>query len=330
MANLSDVASEAGVSPTTVSRYLNNRIDLPPQTASRIDAAIKLFDYRPNLLARRLSTGRTETIAIVAPEIANPFFADLAAAIEDEAERHNYSVMMSSTRGMLEREVLCLRLLDDQHVDGLIMMTNRPDDGTLAKRIGRQAALVLVDEDIPGVFVPKVFVENRSGAYDATRHLISAGHVAIAHLGGPAELMSAVERCEGFSEAMRECGVTRPRVLNGAYSREFGAAAIDALFEAGDPPTAIFAGSDIIAVGAMQRLREKGLSVPADISIVGFDDMPFADMLAPALTTIRQPVREMGQAACRALFSTLNNQETVPMTRLPVALIERQSVAKRG
>ncbi|WP_252822492.1 LacI family DNA-binding transcriptional regulator [Mesorhizobium liriopis] len=324
---MNEVAQEAGVSPTTVSRYLNHRIELPKPTAARIDEAILRLRYRPNPLARRLSTGRTETIAIVAPEIANPFFADLAAAIEDEAERHGYAVMMSSTRGVAERELSAFRLLEDQHADGLILMTNRPDDGMLAARMAHHARVVLVDEDVPGVDVPRVFVENEAGGYVATRHLLDRGHRQIAYLGGPAGLMSAIEREAGFRRAMGEVEDGVPQVVSGAYSREFGARAVDALFDGAAPPTAIFAGSDFIAIGAMGRLRERGIAVPADISVVGFDDMPFADMLAPALTTVRQPVNAMGQAACRSLLALLNNQETAPVTRLPVALVERQSVA---
>lgn len=329
MATLSEVAQEAGVSPTTVSRYLNRRIELPKPTAERIDAAILRLRYRPNPLARRLSIGRTETVAIVAPEIANPFFAALAAAIEDEAERHGYAVMMASTRGAAERELSAFRLLEDQHADGLILMTNRPDDGTLAERIARHGRVVLVDEDVPGAALPRVFVENEAGGYLATRHLLERGHRRIAHLAGPAGLMSAIEREAGFRRAMDEAGTDVPLVLSGTYSREFGAQAVDALLRAAHPPTAIFAGSDFIAIGAMGRLRERGISVPSDISVVGFDDMPFADMLAPALSTVRQPITAMGQAACRALLSLLKNQETAPVTRLPVALVERQSVVQR-
>ncbi|MEP9373736.1 LacI family DNA-binding transcriptional regulator [Mesorhizobium sp. KR1-2] len=328
MATINDVAQEAGVSPTTVSRYLNGRIELPASTSGRIDAAIKRLDYRPNLLAKRLSTGRTETIGIVAPEIANPFFADLAAAIEDEAEQHGYSVLMSSTRGATEREIACLRRLDDRHVDGLIMMTNRPDDGRLAASMSAHASVVLVDEDVPGVAVPKIFVENAEGAYQATRYLIGAGHRRIAHIGGPVGLMSAQERKDGFLRAMREAGLEPTHILQEAYSREFGAAAMADILSSADRPTAVFAGSDFIAIGAMQVIRDHGLNVPKDISLVGFDDMPFADMLAPGLTTVRQPTREMGRKAFRALFGLLNNQDVADVERLPVELVERHSVAK--
>lgn len=330
MAGIKDVAREAGVSRTTVSRYLNNHLELPASTKSRIDAAIRHLDYRPNLLAKRLSTGRSEIIGVVAPEIANPFFTNLVAAIEDEAEQHGYSVLLSSTRGMRSREIEQISRLEDRHVDGLILMTNQPDDGTLAAFIGKHANIVLLDEDVPGFLGPKVFVENSEGAYQATRLLIQTGHKRIAHIGGPPGLMSTMERQNGFLRAMQEAGLAPSHVLLGTYSREFGASAIGEILTGSERPSAVFAGSDFVALGVMQGICKHGLRVPTDISLVGFDDMPFADMLAPPLTTIRQPVQELGRIAFRALFAVLNDQPIPVQERLPTTLVERQSVAMRS
>lgn len=329
MSTIQDVATAAKVSATTVSRYLNNRLELPADTAARIDAAIARLDYRPNALAKRLSLGRSEAIGLVTPEIANPFFAELAAAVEDEADKHGYAVFMASTGGRRERELASLGRLRDRHVDGLIMMTNQPDDGTLAAAVNQHRQVVLIDEDIPGVNVPKVFVENRQGAYLATRHLIEAGHRRIAHIGGPADLFSAKERRQGFLDALREAGIeAEPGFIHhGAYAREFGLEAMRGVLDAGDAPTAVFAGSDFIALGVMQAIKQRGLSVPGDISLVGFDDMPFADLLAPGLTTVRQPTAELGRAGLRALLALFEKKAPEALTRLPVTLIERQSVA---
>jgi len=329
MATIHDVAQGAGVSPTTVSRYLNNRIDLPAPTAARIDAAIAALDYRPNLLAKRLSTGKSEAIALVTPEIGNPFFAELAAAVEDEAERHGYAVFMSSTRGDAAREVASLKRLSDRHVDGLILMTNRPDEGTLKRRIEPGSAVVLIDEDVKGVAVPRVFVENDMGAYLATRRLLEAGHRRIALIGGPKGLLSVTERRAGFERAIREAGlkVRRDHVLLGAYTREFGRGATAGLLAAPEPPTAIVAASDYIAIGVLQALRDHGLKVPRDMSLIGFDDMPFAELMDPPLTTIRQPVAAMGRHGFQALLALMTGHEAEMLTRLPVELIERKSVA---
>lgn len=220
--------------------------------------------------------------------------------------------------------------LEDRHVDGLILMTNQPDDGTLAALLRTHRNVVLLDEDVPGFAGPKVFVENAQGAWQATRHLIEAGHKRIAHVGGPVGLMSTSERLDGFRRAMEESGLEPGEVVLGAYTREFGASAIEKILSGTTRPTAVFAGSDFVALGIMQKLRERGMQVPEDISLVGFDDMPFADLLAPPLTTIRQPVQDLGRRAFTALFGTLTHQSTPQTERLPTSLVERQSVVRRA
>lgn len=329
MATLSEVAAEAGVSPTAVSRYLNNRIDLPKATRDRIDAAIAKLDYRPNLLARRLSTGKSEAIALVTPDIANPFFAELAAAIERQAHASGYSVYITSTGGHADAEINAIRRMADSHVDGLIMTTNRVDDGSLANLLAGRENVVLLDEDIDGVSVPRVFVDNAEGAYLATRHLIAMGHTEIALVGGPHRLMSVSERLAGFTRAMNEAGlpIRAGWVLLGDYTREYGMAAASVLLDAAAPPTAILSCSDYIAIGVMQVVREHGLAIPRDVSLVGFDDMAFAPLVDPPLTTIRQPVAAMGELAVQHLLALLEGQTAPAETRLPVELVTRQSVA---
>lgn len=328
MATIHDVAQDAGVSPTTVSRYLNHRIELPPATSARIDAAIARLDYRPNLLAKRLSTGKTEAVGLVTPEIREPFFAELASAFEDEADRHGYTVFISSTRSDRKREIASLERLHDRHIDGLVLMTNTPDDGTLARLIGKRKNVVILDEDIPGVTAPRLFVENTAGARLATRHLIEAGHSRIAYLGGPHGLFSVVERHEGFQQAMAEAGLpVRPDyVALGGFDPELARATTLKFLALPEPPTAIFASSDYLAIGAVMGLRDAGVSVPDDVSLIGFDDMPFGAMLTPPLTAIRQPVEQIGRQGFQLLLQLLNGKTPPPLTRLPVELIRRQSV----
>jgi LacI family transcriptional regulator len=328
MATIHDVAQDAGVSPTTVSRYLNHRIELPPATSARIDAAIARLDYRPNLLAKRLSTGKTEAVGLVTPEIREPFFAELASAFEDEADRHGYTVFISSTRSDRKREIASLERLHDRHIDGLVLMTNTPDDGTLARLIGRRKNVVILDEDIPGVTAPRLFVENTEGARLATRHLIEAGHTKIAYLGGPRGLFSVVERHEGFQQAMAEAGLpVRPDyVALGGFDPELARATTLKFLALPEPPTAIFASSDYLAIGAVMGLRDAGVSVPDDVSLIGFDDMPLGALLTPPLTAIRQPVEQIGRQGFQLLLQLLNGKTPPALTRLPVDLIRRQSV----
>jgi LacI family transcriptional regulator len=328
MATIHDVAQDAGVSPTTVSRYLNHRIELPPATSARIDAAIAKLDYRPNLLAKRLSTGKTEAVGLVTPEIREPFFAELASAFEDEADRHGYTVFISSTRSDRKREIASLERLHDRHVDGLVLLTNTPDDGTLAGLIGRRRNVVLLDEDIPGVSAPRLFVQNTEGAEVATRHLIEAGHSRIAYLGGPHGLFSVVERHDGFRRAMTAAGIpVRPEyVALGSFDPVLARAATLKFLALPEPPTAIFASSDYLAIGAVTGLREAGISVPEQVSLIGFDDMPFGALLTPPLTAVRQPVDQLGRQGFLTLLQLLNGEAPPAIQRLPVELIRRQSV----
>lgn len=330
MATMLDVATTAGVSKATVSRYLNNSIELPAGTIARIDAAIKKHDYRPNMLARRLSTGRTDAIGLVVPEIREPFFAELASAVEDEADRHGYTIFISSTRSDREREIASLNRLRGHQVDGLILLTNTPDDGTLARQIGRRKNVVLLDEDVPGVNVPKVFVENTAGAKLATQYLVGAGHKRIAFLGGPLGLFSSEERHAGYLAAMRDAGLEAPadHVYRGSFAPEFAAAAVHRLLALKTPPTAIFASSDYLAIGALTGLRQAGIAVPEQMSFISFDDTPLGAMLTPPLTAIHQPIEALGRAGFLALHALMHRRPAPKLTRLPVTLIERGSVAK--
>jgi len=325
-----DVAELADVSKATVSRYLNGSLALPPETAKRVDDAVIALNYRQNSLARRLSLGSSETIGLAMPEVANPFFAELADAVEEAASESGYGLALCITRNKLERETLYLRWLDTRHLDGLIFATNRPDDGSLRSLIGERANIVLVDEDVPGTDVPKVFVDNVEGSYLATRHLLDAGHRRIAHVTGPDTLFTVQERLEGYRRALAEAQVPfdADLVRYGSYDRRFGRAVGADLITCAQPPTAVFATSDYIAVGVLDALRERALDVPAYMSIVGFDDMEFASLLMPPITTVRQSAAELGRTGVALLVAMLTGQATASPTvrRLPVELIERASV----
>ncbi len=323
---LTDVAAAAGVSAATVSRYLNESLNLPPGTAARIDQAIRTLDYRPNPHARRLSLGRSDAIGLVLPDIGNPFFARLAAAIEEAADAAGLELMLAATLNRPDRERLYLERMRRHHVDGLIFVTNHGDDGELARIINAARGVVLVDEDVRGAHGPKVFCDNEQGGALAARHLLRAGHIALASIGGPAELMSGEARLRGFRETVRAAGPPAHILaeLPGAYSLAHGRAATTSLLAMTPRPTAIFAASDEIAIGALSVLKASGIRVPHDISIIGFDDVGPLDLFDPPLTTIRQPVAEMGRLAVALLGGGAAADELV---RLPVEIVVRDSVA---
>jgi len=328
-----DVAAAAGVSPAAVSRHLNRSVVLPAETASRIDSAVAALNYRPNIQALRLSRGITQMIGVVTPDIAYPFFAMIASAAEEEASRFGYSVVICNTRNQIERELDYLDKLAWRHVDGLIFLTNHADDGTLGKRLERLQNVVLLDEDVAGTVAPKIFIDNHMGGLLATRHLIEQGHRRLAHVTGPAGVMSVKERFAGFRQAMAEAGlpVDEALVKFGAYDEAWGAEAFRQLFALAERPSAVFLASDALALGMLAACRAAGVAVPRSLSLVGFDDLPFVRYLDPPLTTVRQPAEELGRCAVRRLIETLRGLPVPDRPeRLPVELVVRGSVAGHG
>ena len=326
---IKDVAEAAQVSPTAVSRYLNHRITLPTGTAARIDQAVSKLSYRPNQLARNLSQGQSKIIGLVTPDIANPFFAQLAGAAAEEAAAHGFHILLCSTQNNSKREAAYLELLSSRQLDGLVVLTSCTVS-SLSQHLSERACVVLIDEDTNVQDVPKVFVENQQGGYLATAHLIARGHTRIAHIGGPEGLFSATERSEGYLAALKEHGITPQSELihYGLYTEAFGRQATQRLLKLPQPPSAIFAASDYVALGVLSCLRDNGLSVPEDISVVSFDDIPLSSLLQPPLTTVRQPIELLGHEGVRLLIELIQTGKTTrPLVqRFPVELIERESV----
>jgi LacI family transcriptional regulator len=329
-ANIRDVAAAASVSTTAVSRWLNGAITLPEGTTNRIRKAIAELRYEPNPHARRLNLGRTDTLALVLPDISDPFFAALAGAVEAAAEEAGYGLVLCSTRNRPEREVEYLERARRNHVDGVLFATNHTDDGRLRDAINGQRGVVLLDEDVPGVEASRLFCDNLGGGRLATEALIEAGHRRIAFIGGMKGVLSAEGRAKGYQEALQAAGlaVDPDLMAFGSYTADHGAASMRRFLASDERPSAIFASSDQIAIGVLSVLSEAGLAVPLDISLVAYDDVaPFAHFL-PAITAVRQPVEAMGQRGVAAMMVLLGDADARPMTEfLPVELFRRGSVA---
>ncbi|MCG7359653.1 LacI family transcriptional regulator [Roseomonas sp. ACRSG] len=327
-ARVKDVAALAEVSVTTVSRYLNAGLTLPPATAARIDAAVRKLDYQPNRLARSLSLGRSNTIGLVVPEIANPFFAHLAAAVESAAEAEGMGLLLCATLNRLDRELDYLERLRSHQVDGLIFLTNHGDDGTLARRIAALESIVLLDEDVEGTGVPKLFCDNIQGGRLAGEHLLAAGHRRLGFIGGPQGLMSSAERLEGLRAAVASVpGASVAWTSSGPHMPEQGHAAAAEWLALPDRPTALFLGSGALLQGFLEAVQGAGLSVPADVSLVAFDDIGPLHLFNPPITAIRQPVAEFGRRSVALLCARLREEPPGAPVRLPVELVERCSVA---
>jgi len=324
-----DVAQAAGLSTATVSRYLNKRLVLPAKTAIRVDRAVVALGFKPNAIARRLSRGTSETLGFVTSDIAHPFFASIASAAEQEAARLGYTLAMFNTRNQLSQELVFLSRIEDQQVDGILFLTNHPDDGTLRDKIRQCRQVVLIDEDVPETEVPKVFADSEHGARLATRHLIEQGHTRIAFVSGPKGMRSSQERFAGFRQEMSAARlpVDRSLVKFGEYEEEFGVHAFQALWRVADPPTAIFATADMLAIGVIRGARQAGLVVPEDLSVIGFADMLHVNLLSPPLTTVRQSTSEFGRRGVRLLVAKLKGETVSPEPeRVPVELVVRGSV----
>ena len=330
--SLRDVSRRAGVSVTTVSRFLNGSLELPVKTRERIENAIKALDYRPNPHARRLSLGRSDVIGMVVPDIANPFFAMLVASVESEAHERGLSVSLNATLNKAGREYLYLDQLSHNHIDGLIFVTNHPDDGQLAQQINRAGRVVVVDEDVPNARAPKLFSDNTKGGWLAGNHLAENGHSHVVFVGGPAGMISAIRRYEGLQSGLRDHWGDRTRTscLSGSYTIEFGHEAAQHFLQMSDRPTAIFAGSDEIAIGMLEVFRANGIVVPRDVSMIGFDDVGPLHLFASPVTAIRQNVRHMGVRALEVLTETdwQNESGDYAEELLPVEIVTRESVAR--
>ena len=330
MARLQDVAEASELSVTTVSRYLNDQLTLPKETSDRIEAAIRRLNYRPNPHARSLSRGRTDTIGLVIPNIDNPFFARLAASVEEAASEHGLGVMLCASLNRPSRELDYIERLRRNHVDGLLFVTNHGDDGTLAAKINEASGVVLMDEDIAGTQAPKIFCDNEVGGRLAARHLIEAGHRRIAYIGGPKAMMSTAERLGGFRRVISEAGpgFCMTHELLGDYTTAHGKAATMEFLREPRGATAIFAASDEIMLGLLEVLRREGVRIPGDISLVAFDDVGPLALFDPPLTAIRQAVAAMGRRGVELVkASTSNEPLPAAVERLPVEIIVRSSVA---
>ncbi len=331
-ATIRDVAARAGVSHQTVSRVINHNPNVAHLTRERVLAAIRELGYVPSPMARGLISNRSHSLGVVADDISDGFFARAVAGAEIEARRRGYYLMIASVEPD-DDELGYLRLMLERRVEGLILARPSVPLAPADLRAARDAGVPLVAVGSSGLTgFPIVDVDNRQGGYDATRHLLERGHSRIATIVGPREWPSAAARLEGYRHALREAGVVEePALVENAsdWGLESGRAGAARLLERGSGFTAVFAHSDLIALGAIRQLRESGLRVPDDVSIVGYDDLPVADYVDPALTTVHQPMHEVGAVAARLLLDQITGGVApAPGSRLlPAVLVVRQSVA---
>jgi DNA-binding LacI/PurR family transcriptional regulator len=319
-----DVAARAGVSHQTVSRVINDNPQVTAATRERVLASIRELGFVPSPLARGLLSNQTRSLGVVAEDISDHFFARMAAGAEAEARRRGYYLMIGSVEPG-DDEAGYLRLMLERRVEGLIVA--RPSVPLSAEALTAGIPVVAVGVGAH-TDVSVVDVDNHQGGYDAAKHLLERGHRRIATIVGPAPWPSAAARLEGYRQALQEAGADELVEHAADWGLEDGLAAASRLLERDAGFTALFAHSDLIALGAIRRLREAGLRVPDDVSVVGYDDLPIADYVEPALTTVHQPMREVGAVAAGLLLDQLERGAPLPPAAhlLPARLVVRQSV----
>jgi DNA-binding LacI/PurR family transcriptional regulator len=329
MATISDVARRANVTTATVSNVITQRVTVSAKTRARVLEAIEALGYRPNLVARGLAQGKTSTLALVVPTISNPFFAEVVEEVERVADRHNYQLLLSMTHQSPEEGRRHLERMASRWADGYIVMgmaTDITDVLTLTNE-GKEVVLCVWNQDLRTQSLPVVDIDFRLAGELATRHLLECGHRRIATI---VEEPVQLTRRQGFEAVLAEAGLTTPQeyIRKGDSSFESGYQATLALLALPEPPTAIFAGNDWMALGAIEAIASKGFSVPHDLAVVGVDDISQAAHAHPPLTTISIPKLELARTVTELLLRNIQEKD-VPQepTKILVnpRLIVRQS-----
>ncbi len=331
MANIREVAQKAGVSITTVSHVVNQTRFVAPETEQRVRQSMQELNYRPNSLARSLRRGETKTIGLILPDSANPFFAESARLLEEAAYQKSYSLILCNSNGDLEKERLYSEVLFNKQVDGIIFMAAGDDTRSLQELIDHQLPVVIVDRVFDQMDLDTVITDNRASGYSAVNHLIEYGHRRIGIIRGPSNLTPSAQRVIGYHQALEKAGIPIDPTLEqmGDFHSRTGYAATKFFLQLTNPPTAIFACNDLMAIGALRTIHEAGLSVPADISIVGYDDIEMASYIQPALTTIAQPIAELAETVIKLLLERIE-QPGLPPRRIVIQnkLVIRQSTRR--
>jgi DNA-binding LacI/PurR family transcriptional regulator len=329
--SLHDIAAAADVSVSTVSRYLAGQLALKPATETRVQEAISRLGYSRAPKSTKERRTRNGVIGLIVPQVGNTYFGRIADAVVKVAERQGLSVLICSTLSHARKQLDYVDLLVSQDVSGIIYAGQYSSNRSLANVIANGRPVVVIDEALTTAPpVDSVLVDDYAGAYQATTYLTNLGHRRIALVTGPVGLNSVQERTRGYTDALRKAGldIEDQLVLRGSFNEEFGVSVMSHLLAAEESPTAVFAASDTIALGILTAARSLGVRVPEDLSVVGFDDVPDAAVVTPALTTLRTPIDRMAGAAVELLTNRIDDPgRPVTNSITGVALIERESAA---
>jgi LacI family transcriptional regulator len=322
-----DVASASGVSAMTVSRVLNDKGSIRPETRERVEAAIARLGYRPSKVARSLITNKTQTLGMVVPDIGNPFFPEIVAGAEEAAWQSGYSLVLCNTNENPSREKSVLDMLEDARVDGVILASSRLSDDLLHPYLLQHSRVVLVNRYSTAPNVGTVCVEDAHGTMRAVHHLLGTGKKTIAFIAGPENSRSAQARRKGFVTAFETSGRTlRSELIVPSQPLEgAGYTATKALLAATPEIDALLCYNDLVAIGALQALRELGRRVPEDVAVVGCDNIRLASLMTPSLTTLGVDKRYLGEAAVTMLLRLIGGELNDRHITVKPELIIRES-----
>ncbi|NBI27841.1 LacI family DNA-binding transcriptional regulator [Chengkuizengella marina] len=322
-----DIAREAGVSIATVSKVINNTGRIGDKTKQKVMKVMKDLDYHPSIVASALTGKKTHTIGLLIPDIANPFFAEIARSVEDMGNELGFSVMMCSTDNNIDKESKYISLLEQKRVDGIILATGTQNTTILQNLLKKKVPIALIARDMPSLPVDTVLVDDYMGGYEATSHLIKLGHQKISIIAEDLTVMSSKERIRGYCQALEDHGLAfDERLLHVSdFTIEGGRKVAAKILSENNSATAIFACNDLLAMGAIQAAREKGIQIPEDLSIIGFDNTILASICDPPLTTIAQPIQDMGKKVVELLVKEIKEEKT---TKQRVVLMPKLEIRK--
>ncbi len=332
---LKTIAESIGISITTVSRVLSGHAKqyrINSNTENQIIRKAKELGYIPNQIARSLRIQRSNIIGLIIPDISNPFFASLARVIANEAHKKNYSIILSDTQEDIQLEIESINLLLSRKVDGVIICpTGNVDNyNHIEELIKTNLPIVVVDRHIPGLKCPFVISDNFRGAYEATKYLLNKNHQNIACIQGPPNTSVNDNRVNGFKKALndKQIDFNDAIIIGDSFGERNGYVSAKMLLSKNPRPSAIFACSNLISLGAIRAIFEEGLKIPADISMISFDDQPYSEFLATPMTVVVQQTREMGQIGFKLLFARLSHgsPQSSEGVILPTKLVKRKSV----
>lgn len=334
MSTIFDVAKLAGVSYGTVSRVLNGSRHVHPQTREKVLQAMRELDFNANRQARNLAkrTAVTNTIGVLVPDLSTEYTGEILSGVDSCLSRHQMDIVLYTTHRIAEKEFAHITNLIRNAVDGLLILLPRHPADYIGMLENMHFPYVLIDHQGTRPDSPRVGATNYQGACDATRYLLSLGHRQIGFITGTLDMSNASDRLAGYKTALLETGISPDNALifTGRFDRMDGFNAGNHFLDLPEPPTAIFASNDVMAYGVMDALHNRGLRVPQDMSLIGFDDIPTSAIIRPAMTTIRQPLKEIGSQAAQMLIKKLTNREIrLGCLELPTELIMRESCQPR-